>query len=266
MPTGKGGYHTIGLYLDTYSQHVWGFKYKMSGSAKTTKESLYNIFQGYAPAETFMSDSGKHFDNHDIRRLCEEWGTETHIVSAYSPWVNGLVKGNNRLLLHILKRLCAPDLNDEELEKTKLVNIPKTWQDHFDETIRTLNRQLLPALIFSPKELLLGMVINTKPTNIADATVPTTETDATVQMAYITQQHLDRYAAAVTHALKRKNTFDRRVLEQGPGEVIFSKGQLIQIYRSDLDYTYKTERKLLPKWSTPQQFYQETSTPTTWKR
>ena len=38
-----------------------------------------------------------------------------------------------------------------------------------------------------------------------------------------------------------------------PGEVIFSKGQLIQIYRSDLYYTFKTEHKLLPKWSPPQQ-------------
>src|SRR5271155_1985612 len=41
-------------------------------------------------------------------------------------------------------------------------------------------------------------------------------------------------------------------LSQKPGEVIFSKGQLVQIYRSDLDYTFKTERKLLPKWSPPQ--------------
>jgi hypothetical protein len=33
---------------------------------------------------------------------------------------------------------------------------------------------------------------------------------------------------------------------------VFSKGHLVQIYPSDLDYTFKTERKLLPKWSTPQ--------------
>ena len=29
-------------------------------------------------------------------------------------------------------------------------------------------------------------------------------------------------------------------------------GDLVQIYQSDLDYTFKTERKLLPKWSPPQ--------------
>ena len=51
--------------------------------------------------------------------------------------------------------------------------------------------------------------------------------------------------------MKRKTAFDKKVLSKNPGEVIFSKGQLVQIYRSDLDYTFKTERKLLPKWSTP---------------
>ena len=71
-------------------------------------------------------------------------------------------------------------------------------------------------------------------------------------MAYVAQQRLDGYAEAVTHALKRQAVFDKRELSQKPGEVVFSKGQLVQIYRSDLDYTFKTERKLLPKWSPPQ--------------
>jgi hypothetical protein len=41
------------------------------------------------------------------------------------------------------------------------------------------------------------------------------------------------------------------MLAKKPGQVIFKRGQLVQIYRSDLDYTFKTERKLLPKWSQP---------------
>jgi len=49
LPVGKGGYHMAGVYLDTYSQHVWGFKYKSAGSAKTTKDSLNQIFQGLCP-------------------------------------------------------------------------------------------------------------------------------------------------------------------------------------------------------------------------
>lgn len=49
LPTGKGRYHTIGLYLDTFSQHVFGYKYKTAGSATTTVDGLEKIFQGFAP-------------------------------------------------------------------------------------------------------------------------------------------------------------------------------------------------------------------------
>ena len=252
LPTGKGGYHTVGLYLDTFSQHIFGYKYKTAGSAKTTVDGLEKIFQGFAPSETFMSDGGKHFDNKEVRELCSKWGTKTHVVPAYSPWVNGLVEGTNKLLLHVLKRLCAPNLDDEELEKTSTDDIPKHWPEHLDEAIRILNWRLLPSLKFSPKELLLGLVINTKPTDTSNSVSSVTEHDTALQMAYVAQQRLDGYAEAIAHALKRKNAFDKRVLENNPGEVIFSKGHLVQIYRSDLDYTFKTERKLLPKWSPPQ--------------
>ena len=182
----------------------------------------------------------------------QQMGNKNTCCPAYSPWVNGLVEGTNKLFLHILKRLCAPNLDNEDVERTSTDDIPKSWPDHFEETIRILNWRLLPALKFSPKELMLGLVINTKPTNIDTSTVPVTEFDVALQLAYMAQQRLDGYAEAVTHALKRKNTFDKRVLARKPGEVTFSKGQLVQIYRSDLDHTYKMERKLLPKWSTPQ--------------
>ena len=51
MPNGKGGYHTINLYLDTYSQHVWAFKYKSAGIAKTTVDALSRIFQDFTAAK-----------------------------------------------------------------------------------------------------------------------------------------------------------------------------------------------------------------------
>ena len=251
LPSGKGGYHTVGLYLDTFSQHVFGFMYKTAGSAKTTIDSLNSMFHSFAPWETFMSDGGKHFDNKEVQALCKKWGTKTQVVPAYSPWVNGLVEGTNKLFLHILKRLCVPDLDDEDAEKLATDDIPKHWPEHFNEAIRALNWRLLPALKFSPKELMLGLVVNTKPTDTNDSTLPVTNNDTTSQMAYVAQQRLDGYAEAVAHALKRKRTFDKKVLSQKPGEVIFSEGHLVQIYRSDLDYTFKTERKLLPKWSVP---------------
>lgn len=48
MLPGKGGYHTVGLYLDTFSQHVWGYKFKTAGTGKTTVKSLEDIYGGFA--------------------------------------------------------------------------------------------------------------------------------------------------------------------------------------------------------------------------
>ena len=84
------------------------------------------------------------------------------------------------------------------------------------------------------------------------ASEPTTTEDTTTQMAYVAQQQLDGYAEMVAHAIKRKAVFDKCVLAHRPGEVSFSKGQLVHIYHSDLDHTFKTDRKLLPEWSPPQ--------------
>ena len=134
----------------------------------------------------------------------------------------------------------------------KPANIPKNWPDYLEEAIQTINSQLLPNLKFSPKELLLGLVVNTTPTEAPTNLEPVTVDNVTTQMAYVVQQRLDGYAEMVAHAIKRKAVFDKHVLARKPGEVIFHKGQLVQIYRSDLDYTFKTDCKLLPKWSPPQ--------------
>ncbi|KAJ3902107.1 hypothetical protein F5879DRAFT_788007, partial [Lentinula edodes] len=72
-----------------------------------------------------------------------------------------------------------------------------------------------------------------------------------VQTAYVEQQQFDGYDVFVHHAVKRKTIFDRRVLKKEGKEVIFDKGDLVQVYRSDLDYTFKTIKKIIPKWSRP---------------
>ncbi len=64
-----------------------------------------------------------------------------------------------------------------------------------------LNYRLLPAFKFSPKELLLGLVINTPRTPLSNATSVLKPGDADTQMAYVAQQRLDGYEAAIIHAL-----------------------------------------------------------------
>ena len=71
LPVGKGGYHTAGIYLDTCSQHVWGYKFKTHRMVTTTNQSLDNIFHNFVPPETFMADGGKHFKNQEVAENCE---------------------------------------------------------------------------------------------------------------------------------------------------------------------------------------------------
>ena len=103
----------VGLYLNTFSQHVWGDMFKMAGSAKTTIKSLDSICSTYAPPETFMSDGGRHFDNNEVKTNCKKWGMKHHVMPAYSPWANGLVEGTNKLLLYVLTHLCAPEVGED---------------------------------------------------------------------------------------------------------------------------------------------------------
>ncbi|KLO04218.1 hypothetical protein SCHPADRAFT_813585, partial [Schizopora paradoxa] len=75
--------------------------------------------------------------------------------------------------------------------------------------------------------------------------------DVDTQAVYAAQQRLDGYSAAVIHALKRKETFDRRVTNSNAGNVIFEVGQLVQVYQSRDDFTFKSSWKLIPRWSVP---------------
>ncbi|KAG2747240.1 hypothetical protein P692DRAFT_201717036, partial [Suillus brevipes Sb2] len=68
-----------------------------------------------------------------------------------SPWINGLMEGTNKLLLHVLKHKCAPDLGEDEVQSTAWDKLSQSWQEHLDDAVNTLNNCLLPALKFSPK-------------------------------------------------------------------------------------------------------------------
>jgi hypothetical protein len=61
LPTGKGGFHTVALFLDTCTQFVWGFKFKTHSTGKTTVNSLSKIRTAFTTFETFQSNGGRHF-------------------------------------------------------------------------------------------------------------------------------------------------------------------------------------------------------------
>jgi hypothetical protein len=137
-------------------------------------------------------------------RLCEEFRVELHYVPAYSLWVNGLVEGTNTKLLGRLKCMCTLDLGDDKLSAMGWEDLPASWREHLEEAVLTINNQILPALKFSPDELLFGLIINTPQTPLEDTVTPVNEADTGLQMAYRGQLCLDGYARLVDHAVRWK--------------------------------------------------------------
>jgi hypothetical protein len=248
MPKGKGGFTKLGLWMDVYAQRVWVTKLKTSATGKSSRKSYGDICDLFTASETLMTDGGPEFDNDELRSECTRRGTKLQICPAYSPWVNGLLEGTNSILLNRLKRMCAPDLGENEYAD---IDVPSNWPDHLEAAVRYINNRILPNLKYSPNELLLGIVVNTKPTLPDGIVAAPTREEVELQMAYVDHQRFDGYAQIVDHALRRKAAFDKQVLDRSPREVIFRAGDLVQVYRSDLDFTFKTERKMVPKFSAP---------------
>ena len=188
---------------------------------------------------------------HDVHAWCEANDAKHHVTAAYAPWINGLVEGTNALLLGRLRRLCSPGLGEDDYEHVSADHITETWPDHFDAAICQLNERIIPTFQLSPKELLLGLIVNTAATPCPDAMTELTTDMVDVQAAYVNQQQLDGASCMVAHAMQRKAVFDRQVEWSRAGHVIFKPGQLVQVYDNTLDGTLSTSRKILPRWLAP---------------
>lgn len=173
---------------------MWGFKLKVHGTAKTTLAGLEKIQHDFRHPETLMTDGGKHFDNMEVKAWCEAHDVKQHVTATYAPWINGLVEGTNKILLARLKYMCAPQLGEDSYVDVDPQTIPAAWSGHFDRAIEHLNGRVLPAYQFSPRELLLGLVVDTPCTPLPITTNQLSTTDVHVHSAYVAQQQLDALA------------------------------------------------------------------------
>jgi transposase InsO family protein len=248
LPLGKGGYKNVGLYVDVFSHHVWATKLKIAGSAKTTIESLRKIFQEFAVPEAFMADGGSHFKNHVVDEFCEANNVKHTTTPSYSPWVNGLIEGSNKILLNILRRLCAPDHDTAEGDVDPK-DIPSNWPEHLDEAIRQMNDRILVALKCTPRELLFGRSFT--PEILSPLTLtPTTPTDADIHFSLADSLRWSAHLRSLQRSEQQKSSFDSnaKIVE-------FRIGDVVQWYDSPADGNQKSVNKLAPRWSAPAQIY-----------
>jgi len=249
LPLGKGGYKNVGLYIDVFSHFVWVSQLKVAGSAKTTTDSLEYIFDDFAIPDSFMADGGSHFRNNAVDAFCSSRGVKHITTASYSPWINGLIEGSNKILLNILKRLCAPD-HDTNDGDTKPEDIPKNWPEHLDEAIRQMNDRILIHLNTTPRELLFGRTF--RPEDAADAPnpEPTTPGDVDIHFALADSLRWNAHLRSLQRTERQKASFDynAKIVE-------FRIGDIVQWYDSPADDNHKSINKLAPRWSAPAQIY-----------
>ncbi|KIK35880.1 hypothetical protein CY34DRAFT_95372 [Suillus luteus UH-Slu-Lm8-n1] len=138
-----------------------------------------------------------HFHNIEVKDFCAKWLCKRHIVAVYSLWVNGLVEGTKKILLHILKQLCALNLGEDKYDAMSWKMLPVNWPNHLNEVVTVLGCHILPTLKFSLKELLLEQIVNMPRTDITESTSVLRPTDVNVHIAYIGQQQLNGYDATI---------------------------------------------------------------------
>lgn len=103
-------------------------------------------------------------------------------------WLGGRYQ-QNPATVYILASLCTPDIGEDGWKAMLWNNLLKSWLDHLDKAIQILNWHILPALKFCLKEILLGLVVNTKPTPIEISTIScVTPAEVDINMAYTAQQ------------------------------------------------------------------------------
>src|SRR6266481_9292343 len=176
-----------------------------------------------------MTDSSSHFDNKDVNTFCSAHGIEHITTPVYALWTNGLIENTNKILLGRLKRMCAPDTEDMEANDTNMETTPAHWTDHVEEAIRSMNDRILPALGFTPRELLWGRWEATGGWTKGKAAMETTELDVSHHFLFLDSLRSQGYTEALAEAARRKAQFDNRV-----HPVELKVGDLVQVYDSRL--------------------------------
>ena len=130
-------------------------------------------------------------------------------------------------------------------------DIPKNWLDHLDTAIKHLTDHILPALKFSPNELLLAILTAIPPVVDPESINLPGDPKIFLHLLITEQQCLNGYDSIVNHTENQKAHFDVKVLKYTPRQVVFEKGDLVQVHQSQWHNTFTAMRKMDSMWSVP---------------
>ena len=126
------------------------------------------------------------------------------------------MEGTNSHLLGQLHHLCSPRLGEDNYKHTSPDHITQAWPNLFDTAICQLNEHIIPAFHLSPKELLLGLVINTAAMPIPDSTMELTPDMVSIQAAYSTSTNSSWMAQVALRCMQHNKKLSLIIVSNDP--------------------------------------------------
>ncbi|XP_031259919.1 uncharacterized protein LOC116118085 [Pistacia vera] len=100
------------LKVDYVSKWVEVIATKTNDSRIVLQFLRRNIFTGYGTPRAIISDSGKHFCNHQFNALLKKYGVTHKVVTLYHAQTSGQVEVSNRQLERILEKTVSASRKD----------------------------------------------------------------------------------------------------------------------------------------------------------
>ncbi|SPO27548.1 uncharacterized protein UTRI_10665 [Ustilago trichophora] len=226
------------VIVDYFSRFMWAFACTNQRGRDVVKalQELYDSL-GVLPGR-IVSDGGSHFDCAEVANYLAKKEVEQHIVSAYAPWINGLVERHNGLLVQTLRKLVATPLVESESKSQQ-------WVPYLSIAVRELNRRPIEGMSnWSPVELMFGFTIK-------DAKEGQGEQVPDINAIRSQRAFVDVMRVEALSTLEEAQA--KRVEHSTPyqSSFVYKPGDLVLRHQTSLESTYSTQAKLAPRWVGP---------------
>jgi len=191
------------------------------------------IFCRYGPPKTIISDNGKHFDNRQLKRLCDEWGVEHVTTSAYHPSANRAERTNQELVRMISSYLEGGHGRwDENVQKFALVL----------RSMKNDGTKVSPALLNYGREIPLPV----------DRALQAESNFDSQKLASQLPSQLKDLISFVRNNIFRAHDQSKQYYDAGRREVSFEVGEKVWVRNHELsDGDAHRAQKFMPKFIGP---------------
>ena len=106
-PMTHGGNRYIFVVVDDHTRYMWSMLLKQKSDAFCKFKRLRSLVESETgeKIQTFRTDRGGEFVNHDFDSYCDGAGIRRHLTAPYTPQQNGVVERRNRTLMEMARSL-----------------------------------------------------------------------------------------------------------------------------------------------------------------